>query len=76
MATYNLDLRFFDPKREGIPAAPIAEIYVKTYSVDEKDMICISPRCVSLHEIEYECDRLMKEIEAIRKKARRKFVSK
>ena len=76
MSTYNFDLHFVDPQKEGIPMGPIAQIYVKTHSIDKESMICISPRCVSLREVEYECDRLIKEIESIRKKAIRKFTSK
>lgn len=76
MSTYNLDLHFVDSQKERVPIGPIAQIYVKTHSIDKESMICISPRCVSLREIEYECDRLIKEIESIRKKAKRKFTAK
>ena len=73
MPTYSLDLQFLDPKKEEMPGAPIAQIYVKTYSRDVKGVIYISPRCVTLREIENECDRLIKEITSIRKKAVQKF---
>ena len=77
MTTYSLlDLLFFDPKKEGRPESPRAQIYVKTYSRDEKERVCVGPICVSLSEIEAQCNRLTKEIESIRKKARRKFKTK
>lgn len=76
MSTYNLDLQFLDTKSKGIPGAPIAQIFVKTSSRDVKGTIYITPQCVTLSEIEYECDRLTKEIASIRKKAQRKFAAR
>ena len=73
MMTYSLDLLFFDPKKEGHPESSRAQIYVKTYSRDEKGRVCIGPICVGLTEIEAQCNRLTKEIEYILKKARRKL---
>lgn len=76
MPTYSLDLQFLDPKKEGILGAPVAQVYVKTHSRDAKGTIYISPQCVTLSEIEHECDRLSKEITSIRKKAQRKFAGR
>ena len=77
MTTYSLlDLLLFDPKKEGRPESPRAQIYVKTYSRDKKERVCVGPICVSLSEVEAQCNRLTKEIESIRKKARRKFKTK
>jgi hypothetical protein len=76
MSTYSLDLQFLDPKTEGFPGAPIAQVYVKTFSRDAKGTIYISPKCVTLREVEHECDRLTKEIASIRKKAQRKFATR
>ena len=76
MPTYSLDLQFLDPKKEGIPCAPVTQIYVKTHTSDAKGTIYISPQCVTLSEIEYQCDRLSKEIASIRKKAQRKFADR
>ena len=76
MSTYSLELQFLDPKSKGVPGAPIAQIFVKTSSRDAKGTIYISPICVTLSEIEHECDRLTKEIASIRKKAQRKFASR
>ncbi|HOF58928.1 MAG TPA: hypothetical protein PLT19_11410 [Syntrophorhabdaceae bacterium] len=76
MPTYSLDLQFLDPKKEGFPGAPVVQVYVKTHSRDAKGTIYISPQCVTLSEIEHECDRLSKEIATIRKKAQRKFAGR
>lgn len=76
MMTYSFDLLFFDPKKEGRPGSPRAQIYAKTYSRDEKGRVYIGPICVGLSEIEAQCNRLTKEIESIRKKARGKFKTK
>jgi hypothetical protein len=76
MSTYSLDLLFLDPEKEALPGAPVAQIYVKTYSSDATERIYVSHQCVSLREIEHECDRLTKEIASIRKKAQRKFTNR
>jgi hypothetical protein len=76
MTTHTFDLSFVDPKERGFPASPRAQIYVKFYSHDEKGRVCVTPICASLFEIEAQCDRLTKEIESIRKKARGKYKTK
>ena len=76
MSTYSLDLQFRDPKQKRIPGAPVAQIYVKTCSRDAEGTIFITPQCVTLSEIEHECDRLTKEIASIRKKAQRQFAGR
>ena len=70
--TYSLDLRFRKPPK-GHHSRPLAQIYVKTHSSDENGYIFITPECVSLRNVEEQIDRLKKELETIRKKARRKF---
>ncbi len=75
MKTYNLDLSVTNQKKE-YPAPTIAQIYVKTCTHDEKGLIYITPMCVTLSEIEAQCDRLITEIESIRKKARGDFACK
>mgnify|MGYP001571754260 CR=1 FL=1 len=73
MANYSLDLTVLNPQGKEFPGPTIAQIYIKTHSKDAKGMLYISPQCVSLQEIEAQCDRLVKEIESIRKKAQRQF---
>ena len=72
--THSLDLDFVKPKKKELPGPPRAHIYVKSYSKSNRDFIFITPNCVSIVELEHEIDRLRKELEDIRKKARRKFV--
>lgn len=67
--TYSLDLLF-----EAAEAGPqLAQIFVKAHTKDEDGHILITPHCVSLPEFENQVDRLIRELEAIRKKARRAF---
>ncbi len=73
MANYSLDLTVLNPQGKEFSGPTIAQIYVKTHSKDEKGMLYISPQCLTLSEIEAHCDRLVKEIEGIRKKAQRQF---
>jgi hypothetical protein len=71
--TYSLELMFYEPLKEGIAHNPIAQIYVKTHSQDEKGRVLITPHCVSLMELDHEIDRLKEELDQIRIKAKRKF---
>lgn len=73
MANYSLDLTVLNPQEKEFSGSIIAQIYVKTHSKDEKGMLYIRPQCVTLSEIEAQCDRLVKEIEGIRKKAQKQF---
>lgn len=73
MANYSLDLAVLNPSGKEPLGPTIAQIYIKTHSRDDKSMLYISPQCVSLSEIEAQCDRLVEEIENKRKKARRQF---
>jgi len=74
--TYSLDLQFYKPSKGEILSPPIAKIYVKTHTLDEKGHIFITPVCVSLIEIEDQINRLKEELEIIRKKAKQKFAKK
>ena len=71
--THPLDLDFVKPGKTELPGPPCSHIYVKSYSKGNRGFIFITPDCVSIGELEYEIDRLQKELEDIRKKARRKF---
>lgn len=68
-----LDLNFKIPEKD-FPGPPSVNISVKTYSKSHpKGPILIPPECVTLAEVEYYIDSLQKELESIRKKAKRKF---
>lgn len=71
--THSLDLDFVKPGKIELPSPPRAHIYVKSYSKGNRGFIFITPDCVRIGELEYEIDRLQKELENIRKKAKRKF---
>jgi hypothetical protein len=75
MATYSLDLDFrkSDPK---FPAPPIAQIFIKTSTGNEKGTRFITPQCVNFREFDYEIRRLEEELKTIRRTAKQKFGSK
>ena len=73
MANYSLDLTVMNPRQKESPGPTIAQIYVKTYSKDDKGVVYITPQCVTLSEIEAQCDRLVNEIESIRKRSKKKL---
>jgi len=77
---HNFDLLFLEQDgRSGIPGPAIAHVYARNlqsceYPVEEyKGVQLLTPRCLSIGEIEHEIDRLQKELESIRKEARAKF---
>jgi len=71
--TYSLELQFHKTSKNQMSGSPLAQIYVKTLSSDEKGHIFITPHCVTFSEIEEQINRLMKELEIIRKIAKQKF---
>lgn len=71
--TYSLDLNFIDDRKSKLPHPPIAEIFVKTHTAREDGLPIITPECVTIEEFEYQIERLQKELEALRTKARKKF---
>jgi hypothetical protein len=79
--TYHLDLLFLDFPifSEPGPRRQIARVFVKTRTGAHyqgiNDLDYITPECVALGEFEANLDLLQAEIEAIRKKARRKFAT-
>ena len=75
MSTYSLELDFRKPSEGGLPSPAIAQVYIKTHSIDKKGRSFITPRCVSFQEFDYEISRLEKELKALRIKAKRKFKS-
>jgi hypothetical protein len=70
--TYSLDLDVLKSREGDIPA-PCLRVYVKAYSSDERGLIYITPECASIQEVESEIERLKKELEVIRNRARREF---
>lgn len=73
--TYSLDLEFRKPAKNDLPGPANAYIYVKTHT-SEKCQIFITPDCVTFSEFEEQIDRLKKEFEVIRRKAKQKFSKK
>lgn len=80
--TYSLDLLFLDsPIFEGSShRSQVARVHIKTstgntYRGVNPDLEYITPECVALGEFEAQIDRLQAELEAIRRKARRKFAA-
>jgi hypothetical protein len=72
--TYSLRLRFLRGKAGELGHWPICHIVVRTYSRSAEDPSpTITPECVSMLEVETQVNRLIAELEAIRKEARRRF---
>ena len=71
--TYSLDLLFYESQKAPIPCGPFAQIHVKTHTKDDKGHIFVTPRCVSLKEVEEQIERLQSELGLILKKAKQKF---
>ncbi len=73
--TYSLELKFVKPGKTGLPRFQYnAQVYIKTYTA-QQNFKFITPDCVTFKEFDYQINRLQKELEDIRKKAKRKFLS-
>lgn len=70
---YSLDLLFRIPTENDLPGPSIANIYIKTHTIDKNGHIFITPDCVSQKEIEEQIDRLKEELDTIRKEVHKKF---
>jgi len=73
--SYSLDLHFVDHRKASLPAPPVAQIYIKTSTREEDGTTYITPECMSFGEFNEQIDRLQKELEELRKKAKKKFGS-
>lgn len=80
MSTYSLQLLDFPGNYESgaLPYGPRAYIAIKTCSKvkwrdktgkKEIDFTVVSPECVSINEFQHEVERLIKELETIKKQA-------
>lgn len=70
----SFELLFLKPPKGALAGPPIAYIYVKTHTSDEKgNHIFITRRCDSSWELGLEINRLKHELDVIRKKAKQKF---
>lgn len=75
--TYSLELDFVDRGEPSRPSKAIARIFIKCCGGREdeasKGLSYITQDCVSLQEFNSEIDRLQKELEELRNKAKKKF---
>jgi len=74
MQTYSFDLLFLPSPKDALPGPPISEIRLKNYNMGAytgiPDAPTLTPRCPSYKELSYEIDRLVSELEVIRKEAK------
>ena len=76
MSTHTLDLIFKDDRKSESPHPPRAFVCLKTVMQHvENGPYLLTPDCVSLTEFEFEIDRLHRELDVIRQKARAKFAA-
>ena len=70
---YKLDFLFFSPNKGDLPFSPYGSIYASSYARGRQGEILLSADCVTKGEVDEQIDRLIKQLEGIRKKAKRKF---
>ena len=56
--------------------SPIVRIRLKQWSEDEEGHVSISPHLMTLREIDYHIDALIKDLEAVRSRAKRALAAK
>jgi hypothetical protein len=74
--TYNLDLLFLTPSKRDRWFPPVAEVALKNWGMrgdPPHDTWTISHECMSPSEFDDEIDRLVAELEKIRKEGHRRF---
>lgn len=76
MSNHNLDLKFSDPLKYGLPGPPSARIFVKTSTRDEGGFTFITNSCMSLEDLRSDVRRLKKELDNIMKRGEKFFLSK
>jgi hypothetical protein len=78
MSTYNFDLLFLPSPANALPGPPISHIQVKTFTkcgyTGVPDRPTITPQCMTFRELSAEVDRLIGELEEIRREANAKYL--
>ena len=71
--TYSFDVLFRESSKENPPVGIFAQIYVKRNSSDKDGRILIAHDCASIGEFEELIERLKRELDDLKKKAKQKF---
>ena len=75
MNNRSLDLSVVKPKKKDFPFTLFVQIELKSYLKENNGKIMIGEKCVTYKELDKHIQRLEKELEDIRKKAKSKFES-
>ena len=74
---FRSDLLFLEPGEDDLPGPPKAHIAVNSYSHASykgyESVPLISSECVSMPELDYQVERLKRELDQLRTKAARRF---
>lgn len=80
MDTHSFDLLFEGAKKRELEyrhGPPTSHIYLKSWSSFDsgrkKDLLLLTPDCITIRELEYQIERLHEELEEIRKAAKAKY---
>ena len=71
--TYRFDLRFTAPRKGDPPFSPRWHIYVKHAPIDARGFTAVTPTDSIESEIDAQVDKLIAELESLRKKAKKKY---
>ncbi|MCK4948255.1 MAG: hypothetical protein KAQ99_00640 [Candidatus Aureabacteria bacterium] len=74
--TYSIELMFHKPSKGALLDCNAAKIYVKTHTRDKEGNIFLTPDCCCEGEIEEQVNRLKKELNIVRREAKKKFAKK
>lgn len=73
--TYRFDLDFIAPRKGDPSFPPRCHICVKPGLIDRKGFPAVTPLDTYENDIDREIDKLIKELELLRKKAKKKYQS-
>ena len=76
MSNYSFELEFLDGKKSPLPLSSVARVYVQmTTSVPNSAHKYVTQDCASASEFDYQINRLIEELENIRRRAHKQFLT-
>jgi hypothetical protein len=70
MVNYSLELSFIKPGEGELPGPGVTQIYIQTRTQSDDGVSFITPRCCCFEEVNHEVERLKKELDSIRERAK------
>jgi hypothetical protein len=74
MSNYSFELEFLDGEKSPLPFSSVARVYVQmTTSVPNSSHKYVTQDCTTASEFDFQINRLIKELENVRREAHKHF---